>query len=330
MVLALALAALARPAPADDAVARKALEAAYARWDTVWNKDDPKLFLAFFEKDTTPDWSFRHYMGEIDTRKQEEDRVRGQLKEGRLQGQPGQSITNTTTINELKVAGDTAVANVLEIVNVTPTGSQGKRRSHHLAHRRRDTWVKTPEGWKARSFERVGSTIAAGPSTAPDAYNEALRQYAPAAGSPGSSDVAAVRTALEVAYARESRARAQARQKPDALAEFFQKETTADFTLTRIQGDTVTREELNKGRVKLAAASSQGTDTKTIEGLRVTGDTATALVRFEVGERASDIKGPSWTNTIYYRDTWVKTAEGWKLKSRDVLKSIGTGLSARK
>ncbi len=61
----------------------------------------------------------------------------------------------TTTIKRIEVKGNTARATTEEVLAFTFLDAQGKPHKVYTRARTRDTWVKTPQGWKVKMTEAL-------------------------------------------------------------------------------------------------------------------------------------------------------------------------------
>ncbi|MCS6831152.1 MAG: nuclear transport factor 2 family protein [bacterium] len=59
----------------------------------------------------------------------------------------------TTTIKKMEIKGDTARVTTVERIAVTLVDPQGKLRKVENRSTTRDTWVRTPQGWKVKMTE---------------------------------------------------------------------------------------------------------------------------------------------------------------------------------
>ncbi|HEX8163914.1 MAG TPA: nuclear transport factor 2 family protein [Pyrinomonadaceae bacterium] len=125
---------------------RRELEATYAKVAEAYRNKDIEAFM----DDKTADFTARSLGGNVATREQVEAGVK-------------QRMARVIRLNylkvrlkELTVAGDVAVAITTQEFSRVVADPQGNERtvvSKGTTHR--DTWVKTPRGWKIKSVEEL-------------------------------------------------------------------------------------------------------------------------------------------------------------------------------
>jgi len=134
---------LAPNAQADDAATRKEFEDKYTAMAQAFEKQDMNAVTAVLH----PDFKYEDLLG----KQTGKDEWLNSLK-NRLDGV--QELKVAATVNDLKVEGDTAKPIVA--VKITGTISQdGKMVPLEAIETFRDTWAKTPEGWKRKLVRLV-------------------------------------------------------------------------------------------------------------------------------------------------------------------------------
>jgi ketosteroid isomerase-like protein len=134
------------------------------------------------------------------------------------------------------------------------------------------------------------------------------------------ADDAAVRKALDAQYAKFS----QGMIKKDMKAMFSL--LTPDATFKEVGGQIMTREQMSKMMEQMMGTMTISKIGNKVETLKVKGNTAIA----DVTSRSSGkMKGQDGkTHTVAYvsksRDTWTKTAGGWKLKRIEAISETMT------
>lgn len=148
ILLATLLLALVFPAHADDAAVRKELEADYAKCIAGMKKKDIKPFLNLATSDFTMT--------------QNGQTMNRQNAEAALQKQFAMTTSvdkMTIKIQSLKVSGNTAVVNTQSDVAFTMNGQDKKPHKFTDSEADKDTWVKTPKGWRLKSEETLNAKI---------------------------------------------------------------------------------------------------------------------------------------------------------------------------
>lgn len=99
-----------------------------------------------------PDFLYKTAKGQVMNRQMVEMAMREQF---RLM----QSIQKrTTTIKKMEIKGDTARVTTEEELAFTFVDAQGKPHKAYSKATTRDTWVKTPQGWKVKMTESLSET----------------------------------------------------------------------------------------------------------------------------------------------------------------------------
>ena len=125
---------------------RRELEATYAKVAEAYRNKDIKAFM----DDKTADFTARSLNGNVATREQVEAGVRQRM--GRIKRLNYLKVK----LKELTVTGDVAVAITTQEFSRVVADAQGNERtvvSKGTTHR--DTWVKTPAGWKIKTVEEL-------------------------------------------------------------------------------------------------------------------------------------------------------------------------------
>lgn len=95
----------------------------------------------------TPDFLYKTKDGQILNKQMVEMLMRQQYERIRSVDK------RTTTIKKMEIKGDTAHVTTSELMAVTALDAQGKTRKVTSRSTTRDTWVKTPQGWKVKMTE---------------------------------------------------------------------------------------------------------------------------------------------------------------------------------
>jgi hypothetical protein len=148
MLSAVALAPLAR---ADDASARKELEAIYAQYNRLTQQDERYELRRFFLEHTTGDYRLKSTQGWTMSR---EDAA-ANLKTG--QGAAFRFTGHEYQMLKLAVKGSQGVVLYKERTTAMLDDPQGNTHQLVTSGTARDTWVRTPEGWKSRLSELLTS-----------------------------------------------------------------------------------------------------------------------------------------------------------------------------
>jgi ketosteroid isomerase-like protein len=127
-----------------------------------------------------------------------------------------------------------------------------------------------------------------------------------------------VRKELEAKYAKV----AEAYRNKDIRA--FMENKTPDFTGKSLGGQVATREQVEAGvRQRMGRIKRLNHLRIRINKLSVAGDVAVAVTTQEFSRVVTDPQGREHTvvtRGTTHRDTWVRTGEGWMLKSVEELK----------
>jgi hypothetical protein len=121
---------------------RKALKANYARIVKGFKKNDPSIWEGFL----APDFKLKLFNGSVQDRQWVLDYVRNNAKTFKIQ-------KLTITIKELTLAGDDATAVVEQKSSRTFNDEQGKPHQLDVGALQRETWTKTPGGWRLKTVE---------------------------------------------------------------------------------------------------------------------------------------------------------------------------------
>jgi hypothetical protein len=138
---------------ANDRAVRQEIQAIYARYIQANKAKDPGSFLQFLDQKVTPDFVATDLRG-AHTRQQLMDELKGGQS-----WEPARSIR--LHIDHLAVQGNEAIATVSGVAvrdsrNPKRTGDpSGKPHRFVTRTTRRDTWVKTPAGWKVKRDEEL-------------------------------------------------------------------------------------------------------------------------------------------------------------------------------
>jgi ketosteroid isomerase-like protein len=136
------------PARADEKEARHALETIYAKVDEATKNKDVKSIRAYMAED----FSLKRQDGKVLNRNQSLDSIEQSL------GQLGEIHSSTTTINNLKEAEGTTVAETTQVLKATIDGPDNKSHELVATARSRDTWSQTEHGWMIKQSEELGQS----------------------------------------------------------------------------------------------------------------------------------------------------------------------------
>jgi SnoaL-like domain len=143
----LATVTLASSARADDASARKELEAIYAQYNRLIQQDERYELRRFFLGHTTDDYHMKSTQGWTVSREDAAANLKtGQMAAGRYTGHEYQIL-------KLTVKGSQGVVLYKERTTAMLDDPQGNAHELVTSGTARDTWVRTPEGWKTRLSE---------------------------------------------------------------------------------------------------------------------------------------------------------------------------------
>jgi ketosteroid isomerase-like protein len=95
----------------------------------------------------TPDFLYKTKSGEVWNKQMVEAAMRTQYARTKSVDK------RTTTIKRMEIKGNTARVTTEEVVAVTMLDAQGVPRKWQSKATTRDTWVKTPQGWKVKLTE---------------------------------------------------------------------------------------------------------------------------------------------------------------------------------
>jgi len=131
----------------------------YARFFRVAQEPDAEGYLAFLQDQTTSDWSAIDETGKKHSRA-EQIQVTQDVAAGRASVTPPQGKTGKISwgIDKFIFSGDTAIVRYhFQQINqeLNDTGKYGVKGSHFITRvvRHRDTWIKTPNGWRWKLSE---------------------------------------------------------------------------------------------------------------------------------------------------------------------------------
>lgn len=104
----------------------------------------------------------------------------------------------------------------------------------------------------------------------------------------------------------------------------FMENKTPDFTGKSLNGNVATREQVEAGvKQRMGRIKKLNYLKIDIGNITVTGDVAVAITTQDFSRVVTDAQGQEFTVTSQgttHRDTWVKTEQGWMLKSVEELK----------
>lgn len=126
-----------------------------------------------------------------------------------------------------------------------------------------------------------------------------------------------VRKELEAKYEKV----AEAYRNKDIKA--FMEDKTPDFTGTSLNGNVATREQVEAGvKQRMERIKKLNYLKIEVKNITVNEDTAIAITTQEFSRVVTDAEGKEHTvvsSGTTHRDTWVKTENGWKMKSVEEL-----------
>ena len=147
----------------DKSLVRWALEAAHREYHQGILENEPGQLLAFYEKWTAPDFEERdNPKGHVTSREEMLALMEQVVASGGLGGFAA-ALEATSTIAELVVEGDHAVAVVTNQYRYRQTDMQGwygaKGEEHEIETRGRwwETWVKVGENWRFQISQMLSS-----------------------------------------------------------------------------------------------------------------------------------------------------------------------------
>jgi hypothetical protein len=147
----LAAAFLAPPVRADERSVRKEIEALYARYARLVKQDERYPLKRFFLEHTTDDFRMKSENGKIMSREDAAANIdEGPMAMARFTGQDYRIV-------KLAVKGNQAVVDYRDRTTAVIEDREGNPHKLVSTSTARDTWVKTPEGWKTRLTEVFSS-----------------------------------------------------------------------------------------------------------------------------------------------------------------------------
>jgi ketosteroid isomerase-like protein len=163
----------------------------------------------------------------------------------------------------------------------------------------------------------TGTLMLTQPAVAPA---QTGRQTAP--GVSPADRVAVLEAGLNIGLAYRQWIQAFNKKDADALVQWVEHNDMADFIFKERDGRTETRQGL-EAHLKKDIPSTKAADDASmrIDKLMVTGNTAIAMVSYSFSDLRTDPKGETGKRMkqCTQRDTWVKTTNGWKVKSSEEL-----------
>lgn len=97
----------------------------------------------------TPDFLYRTTRNQVLSKQMVEQAMREQFRMMRRVDK------RETTIRRIEVKGNTAYVTTEEVLAFTFVDAQGKPHKVYTKARTRDTWVKTPQGWKVKMTQSL-------------------------------------------------------------------------------------------------------------------------------------------------------------------------------
>lgn len=147
LVMWLALMLIVSPSSADKRAERQ-IRAEYAKTVQYMKQKNLEGLL----RQMTPDFLYKTAKGEIMSKQMVEMAMREQF---RLM----KSVQKrTTTIKKMEFKGNTVLVTTEEELAFTFVDAQGKPHKAYTKATTRDTWVKTPQGWKVKMTESLSET----------------------------------------------------------------------------------------------------------------------------------------------------------------------------
>ena len=135
---------------------RRTLESAHREYNQGILENNPAYVLAFYEKWTAPDFEERDNPKGHVTRREEMLALMEQVVVSEGFGGFGTVLEATSTVAELVIEGNSAVAVVTNKYRYLQADTQGwygvKGEEHEMeaSGRWRETWVKTDQGWRSQ------------------------------------------------------------------------------------------------------------------------------------------------------------------------------------
>lgn len=121
---------------------RKELKVNYARIVKAFKNNDPSVWEGFL----VPDFKLKLFNGSVQDRQWVVNYVRNNAKTFRV-------LKLSMTIEELSIEEQNAVAVVEQKSSRTFNDERGKSHQLDVGALQRETWTKTPSGWKLKSVE---------------------------------------------------------------------------------------------------------------------------------------------------------------------------------
>jgi hypothetical protein len=140
-ILAIGIASVLVRADAQEKI-RKELKANYAKIEKGFKKNDPAVWEGFL----VPDFTLKLFNGSVQDRRWVVDYVRNNAKTFKV-------LKLSMVIKELKIEGDEVTAVVEQKSSRTFNDEQGKTHRLDVGALQRETWTKTPSGWKLKSVQ---------------------------------------------------------------------------------------------------------------------------------------------------------------------------------
>jgi hypothetical protein len=140
-ILAIGIASVLVRADAQEKI-RKELKANYAKIEKGFKKNDPAVWEGFL----VPDFKLKLFNGSVQDRRWVVDYVRNNAKTFKV-------LKLSMVIKELKIEGDEVTAVVEQKSSRTFNDEQGKAHRLDVGALQRETWTKTPSGWKLKSVQ---------------------------------------------------------------------------------------------------------------------------------------------------------------------------------
>jgi hypothetical protein len=146
-LIALALAGTPPAARADDRAVRRELEAIYAKYVRAAKQKEKAPVKQFIQRYTVADFQQKMPGGRTLNRAE----VTAMLTEG--PGAAAQIVDEQLNIRRLTVKGNEAIVTYADRSTAVAADPQGNSHKIVATSTSRDTWVKTPAGWKMRLSE---------------------------------------------------------------------------------------------------------------------------------------------------------------------------------
>jgi ketosteroid isomerase-like protein len=283
------------PAHAD---AKKDVEALMARYQQAFRKKD----IAAMRAMTMPDFTMKPLTGRASTRQEVLSGLLAQMN-------AVQSIASwTLTIERFSVKGSTATAIVRERMSAVFRDGYGNRQTNVTASRLRDTFRRTPDGWKYQKAEELAA----------DRKQDGIGYVGVDKLTPATPGDKAARRAIEARYAEYRNY--MRRGELGALLALY----TSDFSMDYPNGRTYNRSQLESSmRQTMAGTKSYPSWTMKIGRFSSESGEARVLIIEDMQSIVVDAGGHRHNQRVvdYYVDTWVKTPKGWKLQNTRVVRA---------